>query len=129
MKKYITEFRAYCNESKEIKTFAGKEIEANSPDEANAYCKEFAPYLTVVGEKVCEFEDCSSTNGDFGGRPLFFYPDALQNPLFDLFKEGIKVLHSNSDINLKEQLNSAIEREDYKEAARLRDLINKENNI
>lgn len=138
MKTYLTKFRAYCNESKEIKTFAGKEIEANSIDEAKAYCKAFAPYLTVVGEKVCEFGDCNSNNRDISSRYIFLLPDLFPKNTKDFNDFLCEDFWSCTDkeeskdgrtpMCLNQQLELALKREDYKEAARLRDLINQNDN-
>lgn len=114
MKTFITELRAYCNESKEIRTFAGKEIEANTIEDAEKYCMEYYPYLTVLGELIGGFNDCDEV--DIGHYQC--------NSLYDLFKEGLKTVNQSQPIDLKDQLNIALEQEDYKEAARLRDLIN-----
>lgn len=57
MNKYITMMRAVCVESGELKTYIGADILANSWNEAEEYCRLYAPYLTVYGEKVVELSE------------------------------------------------------------------------
>ena len=64
MKTYVTKMQAIDKSDGQIKTFFGKNILANSWDEAEKICETHLPYLSVHGELVCEleFEDLKEVN-------------------------------------------------------------------
>lgn len=57
MNLYLTEFRAKDLFDGELKTYAGPRIEAVSRRMAEEYCRNFHPYLRVIGELQAEMVD------------------------------------------------------------------------
>jgi len=57
MKTYITTLQAIDNTDGLLKQFIGQNIIANNFDEAEAICNVLHPYLSVLGEKICEYDE------------------------------------------------------------------------
>ena len=57
MKTYITTLNAIDKNDGLIKLFVGQNILANNWDEAEEICIECFPYLTILGEKICEYDE------------------------------------------------------------------------
>ena len=56
MKRFCTTFQAIDKTDGNIKTYSGNDVYSTSHADAEQYVKEFAPYLTVIGEFVEEIE-------------------------------------------------------------------------
>jgi len=57
MKTYITTLQAIDNTDGLLKQFIGQNIMANNFDEAKEICNTSYPFLTVLGEKICEYDE------------------------------------------------------------------------
>jgi len=57
MKTYITTLQAIDNTDGLLKQFIGQNIMANNIDEAEEICSTSFPYLFVLGEKICEYDE------------------------------------------------------------------------
>jgi len=57
MKTYITTLQAIDNTDGLLKQFIGQNIMANNIDEAVFICNTLLPYLEVLGEKICEYDE------------------------------------------------------------------------
>jgi len=57
MKTYITTLQAIDNTDGLLKQFVGQNIMANNIDEAEEICSNQYPFLIVLGEKICEYDE------------------------------------------------------------------------
>jgi len=57
MKTYITTIQAIDNTDGLLKQFIGQNIIANNFDEAEEICINQYPFLSVLGEKICEYDE------------------------------------------------------------------------
>jgi len=57
MKTYITTLKAIDNTDGLLKQFIGQNIMANNIDEAEEICIKQYPFLSVLGEKICEYDE------------------------------------------------------------------------
>jgi len=57
MKTYITALQAIDNTDGLLKQFVGQNIMANNIDEAEEICNNSFPFLSVLGEKICEYDE------------------------------------------------------------------------
>jgi len=57
MKTYITTLQAIDKTDGLLKQFIGQNIMANNIDEAEEICITSYPYLEVLGEKICEYDE------------------------------------------------------------------------
>ena len=57
MKRYTTSFQAVDKSDGLIKTFIGNDVYSYSQQDAEAYVKSYAPYLTIMGEFVSEVDE------------------------------------------------------------------------
>jgi len=57
MKTYITTLQAIDNTDGLLKQFIGQNIMANNIDEAEEICINSFPFLSVLGEKICEYDE------------------------------------------------------------------------
>jgi len=57
MKTYITTLQAIDNTDGLLKQFIGQNIMANSHNEAEEICINSFPFLSVLGEKICEYDE------------------------------------------------------------------------
>jgi len=57
MKTYITTLQAIDNTDGLLKQFIGQNIMANNFDEAEEICNTQYPFLSVLGEKICEYDE------------------------------------------------------------------------
>jgi len=57
MKTYITTLQAIDNTDGLLKQFIGQNIIANNIDEAEEICNNQYPFLSVLGEKICEYDE------------------------------------------------------------------------
>ncbi len=56
MPRFVTQFTAIDKTDGIMKTFIGEYINANNFEEAEIICKTKKPYLTVIGQLVCELD-------------------------------------------------------------------------
>ncbi len=54
MKKWVTEFKAICARTGELKTYCGETVEAITSEMAQQWCYENRGHLKVIGELVAE---------------------------------------------------------------------------
>jgi len=57
MKTYLTALQAIDNTDGLLKQFIGQNIIANNFDEAEEICINQYPFLSVLGEKICEYDE------------------------------------------------------------------------
>jgi len=57
MKTYLTALQAIDNTDGLLKQFIGQNIMANNIDEAEEICTNQYPFLSVLGEKICEYDE------------------------------------------------------------------------
>jgi len=57
MKTYLTALQAIDNTNGLLKQFIGQNIMANNFDEAEEICINQYPFLSVLGEKICEYDE------------------------------------------------------------------------
>ena len=57
MKRFTTSFKAIDNNDGKLKTYVGNDVYSYSQQDAEAYVKSYAPYLTIMGELVSEVDE------------------------------------------------------------------------
>ena len=55
-KVYLTEFKAKCNITGDLKTYAGEDVVSQSMEQAQFWCYLNKPHLKVVGCKIKEID-------------------------------------------------------------------------